>query len=440
MTSGSENEHRQFWQTQARYVSRRVNLGWWFETMTAPLLGAAMIGSAALLLLRREFPETPFWMLIVGVTGLLFCVAIASYWRASKRFEKAEQALVRMEATMRLRNALSAASAGVAPWPGPVAKVDAGLRWQWNRLWVPMLGALSLLAAGLWIPVSATTAATYAAPEQPQAWSQLNTELDFLAQEEVADEPYIEEMRKKLDELQAQEEEQWFSHSSLEATDSLKESHRAETERVEKELGRAESAIEALGNNPNGNPAEQARLMEAFDQAVEGLRNGAMKPNPELLEQMQKLDLKNLDQLTPEQLKQLGENLKKHAKCMGKCNGEGKDQGLADGNGEGKKADDEVEGLGKGGISRGPGHDPNLLGEEKEAVQTGETSPLETRDLSKSAPGDLLELQENEHDVDQSASRLSAGGNTDSTGTGGDRVWKESLDPAEQRVLKKFFE
>jgi hypothetical protein len=247
-------------------------------------------------------------------------------------------------------------------------------------------------------------------------------------------------MRKKLDELQAQEEEQWFSHSSLEATDSLKESHRAETERVEKELGRAESALEALGNNPNGNPAEQARLMEAFDQVVEGLRNGAMKPNPELLEQMQKLDLKNLDQLTPEQLKQLGENLKKHAKCLGKCNGEGKDQGLADGNGEGKKADDEAEGLGKGGISRGPGHDPNLLGEEKEAVQTGETSPLETRDLSKSAPGDLLELQENEHDVDLSASRLSAGGNTDSTGTGGDRIWKESLDPDEQRVLKKFFE
>jgi hypothetical protein len=73
-------------------------------------------------------------------------------------------------------------------------------------------------------------------------------------------------------------------------------------------------------------------------------------------------------------------------------------------------------------------------------VETGEAAALEALDLSQSAPGDLLEMQDGEHDVDRSASRLSAGGTTDATGRGGDRVWREQLDPAEQRVLKRFFE
>jgi hypothetical protein len=52
----------------------------------------------------------------------------------------------------------------------------------------------------------------------------------------------------------------------------------------------------------------------------------------------------------------------------------------------------------------------------------------------------LLELQDGEHDVDKSASSISAGGNIDATGKGGDRVWREALDPAEQMTLKRFFE
>ena len=445
MASSTGEGHKEFWNTQARQVRLKVNLAWWLETMSAPLVVMAVIGAAALLWLRRELPETPAWMLYASVGGAVLCVAGISFWRAARKFEDPAQSLVRIEAAMRLRNALSAASAGVAPWPAPVVKVDAGLRWQWNRLWVPMIGALSLLAAGLWIPVAAKTTATATPPDQPQAWQQLAAELDYLAKEEVADEKYLEETRKKLDELKAQEEEQWFSHSSLEATDSLKKSHRAETERTEKELGQAEKALQSLEKNAGGSPAEKERLMEEFDQALEGLRNGAMKPNPELLEQLQNMDLKNLGKLDPQQLEQLKENLKKHGKCMGDCNGKGDGEG----EGDGENWDDELlgengekqgQGTGKGGVKRGPGHDPNLLGAEKDAGKIGEMTPLESKDLTKSAPGDLLELQDGEHDVDQSGSRIAAGGNIDSTGKGGDRVWKDSLDPDEQRVLRKFFE
>ena len=55
-------------------------------------------------------------------------------------------------------------------------------------------------------------------------------------------------------------------------------------------------------------------------------------------------------------------------------------------------------------------------------------------------PGDLLELQDGEHDVDKSAVGPRAGGAAGAIGGGGDRVWKDALDPDEQKALKKFFE
>jgi hypothetical protein len=77
----------------------------------------------------------------------------------------------------------------------------------------------------------------------------MSSELDHLTKEQVVDEKYLEETKNRLDELKSQQEEQWFSHSSLEATDSLKKSHRAETDRVERELGRAQKALGDLEKN-----------------------------------------------------------------------------------------------------------------------------------------------------------------------------------------------
>lgn len=386
-------------------------------------------------------------MLLAGVAGALLIASGIAFLRAMRKFESKEESLVRIEAAMRMRNSLSAAKAGITPWPAPVSRVDIGLNWNWPRLLVPLLGACALLGAGLWIPVSANTPGPASPADQPQAWKQLGNELDLMAKEQLADEKYLEETRKRLEELEAQEEDQWFSHSSLEATDSLKKSHNAEAKRVENELGKAGNALGQLEKNAGGQ-AEKDRLMEEFDQALQGLRNGAMKPNPQLLEQLKNLDLNNLGDLPPEQLQQLKENLQKNAQGLGKCQGgDGEnwdDELLADendGQGEGNgKPGKDGEGSGKGGINRGPGHAPGVLGKEGEKLGTGNMEALKAQDLSHAAPGDLLELQDGEHQVDKSGSSISEGGNTEATGSGGDRVWKESLDPDEQRVLKRFFE
>ncbi|MEO7099202.1 MAG: hypothetical protein ABI162_07555 [Luteolibacter sp.] len=450
MTTTTENSHRDHWQARARQVARRVNLGWWLETFSGPLVVLSLAGACGILVVRRELPGISMAQMVAVAGSTITVLALACWAWAARKFEMPEQSLVRIEAAMRMRNALTAATAGVAPWPEPVSAVDAGLSWQWPRLLVPPLGALVLLAAGLLIPIPTHATNGSAGPEQPQAWKQLSSELDKLTKEEVVDEKYLEDTRKRLEELKSQEEEQWFSHSSLEATDSLKKSHRAETDRVERELGRAEKALENIEKNAGtAGQAEKNRMMEDFDQALKGLQNGAMKPNSKLLQQMKALDLKDMAKLSPEQMAQLRENLKKNQEAM--KNGEGQGQGddwsdellAGDGDKEGQgngKGDGDGEGNGNGGVDRGPGHAPGVLGAEKNAVETGKLTGLEAKDLSRSTPGDLLELQDGEHEVDRSASSISKGGNTEATGKGGDRVWRDSLDPSEQRALKRFFE
>ncbi len=444
METPENARNRDFWLARADAVKRRVNLAWWVETLSAPLLVFSLISAAALLWARREMAGFDPLAAAACVAATLLGIGLACLALARRKFEMREQSLVRIEATMRLRNALSAASEGVTPWPAPLSQVDAGLHWRWPRLLVPMLGSLAMLGAGLWIPVSAKQPGAQGSANEPQAWKQLSSELDMLAKEEVVDEKYLEETRKRLEELKSQEEDQWFSHSSLEATDSLKKSHQSEAERVEREVGKAEKALESLEkNSAQMNQADKDRLMEDFDQALKGLQNGAMKPNPQLLEQMKGMDLKNLADLPPDQLEQLKKNLNKHGKCMGQCEGGGEgnewDEDLMSDEQEGNGKDGQ-QGPGSGGIQRGPGHDPNVLGREKDAVETGNLEGLAAKDLSNAAPGDLLELQDGEHDIDKNASSLRAGGETSATGKGGDRVWKESLDPDEQRALKKFFE
>jgi len=439
------NSHREHWLHQAAKTARRLNTAWWLETLSAPLVIISTLGACTLLLIRRNGPPVDGIWLAGGIALGLALVATICWLVARRKFESRDEALVRLEASMLLRNALSAAKAGVAPWPAPIEPSHAGVRWNWPRLAVPTLGALVLLLAGLFLPVS-KPASQQANPDEPLAWKSLESSLDALAKDAVVDEQYLEETRKKLDEMRAQPEEEWFSHTSLEATDSLKKSHQGEIERMERELGRADKAMGDLQTAKAGGPVEQARLANEFDRALQGLQNGAMKPNPELLKQLQAFDAKNLGKLSPEQMQQLREGMKKACQSMkGQCQncggneGDWADQLLAGESGE-NGLGKEGEGAGKGGVDRGPGHSPGVLGKESEKTETGALTGLEAKDLSRATPGDLLELQDGEHQIDQAATGPKAGGDTDATGQGGDRVWKDSLDPAEQRAMKRFFE
>ena len=134
--------------------------------------------------------------------------------------------------------------------------------------------------------------------------------------------------------------------------------------RLEREIERADNALEALEKIAGtGGHAEINRLMEDFDQALKGLQNGAMKPNPQLLEQMRKMDLKNSPTSRPSNSNHSGnppetrQEPLKIAEGLGEGEN-GDEDSLADEDDEGK----DGQGPGKGGVDRGPGHVPGVLG------------------------------------------------------------------------------
>jgi hypothetical protein len=456
----SEGTNRKYWKDQSTALSRRINFGWFLQTLSAPLLIVSALGAVATLILRREFSGIP--LAVIGITlgaGLLI-TAVVALVLAARRFEKPEQTLVRIEAHASLHSALSAASAGVSPWPEPPQSLPDSLKWHLPKTLAPPLAAVALLAVGLLVPISARQDAPPAPSSQPQSWSQIDSQLEQLRQDEMVDEEYLEEMEKRLEQLRAQEEKEWFSHASLEATDSLKESHNSSMEKLDRELSEAGNALEALAENADKlNAQQKQKLTEQFEQALEGLQNGAMKPNPELLDQLSKLDPNDLGKLTPEQMQQLKEGMEKLKDSLEKCKdcqggqgqgegdwedqllgeGEGEGEGEGNGPGQGEGEGEDGEGPGSGGVNRGPGHDPNVLRGGKDPLETGELTGLDAKDLSRAIPGDLLQLQDGKHTVDESASQSSAGG-TAAEGKGGDRVWRDSLAPDEQRALKKYFE
>ncbi len=449
------------WRRLARKVAGKINLAWWLEKLAVPLVVTALLGSCLILLARRELPEFP-WM-ETAMTGaiLLLAMGLMAWWLARRNFESPGHAMVRMEASMKLRNALSAAEQGVTPWPALPKSIDDGTRWRWSRLITPLLAAALFITASILLPVSAKTDPDAGARDEPQTWKDLQADLQALAEEDTVQEQYLEELQQRLEELRKQEEDEWFSHSSLEATDALKKMHGAEVENLERNLRKAERALNALQKHGGKlGEAAQQRLLNEFEEALQEMGQGKMKPNKGLLDQLKQIDPKNLGQLDQEQLDQLRENMKQTAQNCENCKGGGKGQGQAGEGGAGEDWLDDLleegengptneggggqsppggEGPGKGGINRGPGTAPGVLGRLGGDVESGDLEGLESEDLSKSLPGDLLELNDGEHEVDKTKLGIRAGGDIGNKGEGGDRVWKDSLLPAEKKALKQFF-
>ena len=438
---------QRYWMHQAAKLSRRINLAWFLDGFASPLLLSAVIGSVLVLVVRREFPSLHPAILGGSVAAVLLMIGLIVLRRARKRFESPTQALVRIETTQQMHSVLSAASAGIVPWPESPENLSESLNWHLPKTLTPPAAALILLAIGLLMPIKAKSRDGSQTSQEPQAWSQLDSQLEKLSEDAMVDEKYLEDMKERLEQLRAQEEEQWFSHASLEATDSLKESNNSSIEDLQQDLKEAADAIKELTEaSKDLNSQQKQKLAEQFEDALMGLQNGAMKPNEKLMNQLSKLDPKELGNLNPEQLQQLKENMEKLQESLKKDSDGGvqgddwSDQLLGD-NGDDGSGDggEDGNGAGNGGINRGPGHDPNILRNPKDPLDVGDLTALEAKDLSRSMPGDLLELQNGKHSVDQKASNLSSGGQA-SKGSGGDRIWRESLNPDEQRALKNYFE
>ncbi|MGB3119896.1 MAG: hypothetical protein WBE58_13830 [Verrucomicrobiales bacterium] len=442
------------WLTLARRLCLQYNTGWWLDRLNPLLVTLAILSATAIVLLRTfAMPLTSLWFLVP--VGVLTLTALAgSYWWARRRFMRPAQALVRIEDRLGLCNALTCAAAGVGEWPQAKSPAGtdtpAGFRWRWGMTLLPVAASVAVVLLALLIPVTPVEA-TRPKPSQPSGWDQLEDYVETLKEQNIIEEKALEEVQEKIEELKSQPESEWFSHSSLEATDSLRQSLSREIQNLGNEMATAERGLSTLENYSGQlSQEEREKVLNDYQQAVQGLNSGALPMNSAMRQALSQIDPSQLgsmelSSLSQEQLDQLKKALKEGSAACQKCAGSGEglptlEKGTGpgkSGNGQGQ-GQGQGEGPGNGGTSRGPGTAPLTFGDENK-LGTKNLESLQNPDLSHVAPGELISVGETKFDLDKTPRGPQQAGAVTGVGQGGDAVWRESLVPAEREVLKKFF-
>lgn len=288
------------WRSLARNAVRKVNFGWWLDWFSPLLIAASLIFAGVVLFLRtKALPIAENLPLAISAGVCLIAIAGIAWFLASRRFLSQEQALVRLEDRMHLQNALTTADRGIGKWPTPPLESNRsndGLEWNWSRVFGPLAIALISMVASILIPVSHVSAAK-PPPSEPLAWAQMEEWMEELEEENLIEEEAIEEVEEKIDELRRQPEEEWFSHSSLEATDTLKQTLQQQIQNLGAEMATAERDLNAL-QNYGDQLSEETRdqLMAEYDQALQDMALSGLPLNPDLLEQLENIDFSQLSQ------------------------------------------------------------------------------------------------------------------------------------------------
>ena len=443
-----------FWQAAVRSLARRVNFGWWLESWTGVVLATALVGAVAVLFLRWMplFELAWAWYALGGVA---FLGAFVSWYLVRGRFEGVQASRIRLEDALGLKTRLSAAEAGVGEWPSPPLSIAWPVQWRWQRpLTVFGISAMVLLLAA-WVPVTQREAPKKRLVQEPTAVKEVKQWLDNIREEKAVEEKSVEEVEKKIAELLQRPAENWYEHGSLEAAGNLKDQTAEMLRELSQNLADAERAASALQAAGDALPQEaKESIARELASAAQAMRTGGLKPNEQLLQQLQQMAAANgLGNLSKAQLENLAEQLQKNAKALQdalknspelkltECQGPGNGKGQGPGQGN-KPGEGEGEGEpGRGGITRGPGTAPLSLKGEETNLDTKKAEALTSQlDPSRMAPGDVLTVTDGQHQVDKNAYQgPKAGGAISNSGDGGAAVWQNSLLPGEREALKRYF-
>jgi len=422
-------QEEQFWRRRAHLTAVRHNCGWWLGSFLPAAIGLSIAFSGVLLFLRKNGGlPAGVWL---WYAGFLLAAAIVALLRARGRFFTTTDGLVRLDVSLGLHNRLTAAAAGVGEYPAPRPTND-GFSWRWEKIAAPVAASALLVFGAAVVPIS-VRAGALAPTDHPVAWTQLESWIEKLEQKDVVQPEPIEELREKLKELQSQPARNWYSHSSLEAGDSLREQAAQSLQALQRDLQAAAAALTAIEHT--GDQTSDAAMKNAqslLAKALQGLELGNLPLNKELLAQLKELDLSKLKQLSPEQLARLKERLKEGKGACAEC------IGLGD-------SDEDANALvavlaRQGGIQRGPGTLPLGLNEKPTELNTSTTEAVSNDDLSRALPGDVLGVGAGEHKVDKAiGGGTLAGGEIRSAGEGGEAVWRNDMTPREREILQRFF-
>ena len=358
-----------------------------------------------------------------------------------------------LEARLKLNNALSAAALGMTAWPPVPDRVDDGLSFRGPWLLGPALLTAVCLAFAFLLPLPRTGSQVEFPP--PLALARAESIINSLQKEELVDPAALEKAREKLNALLAQPPGDFYSHHGLEAADALETSLSAAAGNLGSHLQTAAQSARGLEKYDSSlTPSARQQLEGDLRASVEGIRNSSMGISEPLQQQLSQLDPSKLKELDPDQLKKMLSNLQAKSNACKSCQGNGSGQEgrgasqalqelldgkTGEGNGQGAGPSKEGEGMGRGGLNRGPGTGPLTFDQQTTDLGTDQLEEIESKDLSRSLPGDQLGTSDIEHNLKKSPEGLPEGGALAAPAGGGAAVWKDQLLPSEQKVLRRYF-
>jgi hypothetical protein len=418
------------WRRRAAVLQLRINFGWWLSRFLPGLLVYALVFACLVLVARGlGWQPKPLWF----VPGTVVLAGVSA-GRARRRWFNGDDALAYMDAHWSLKNRLVSARAGVGDWPDAEPPGAPLLVWRMRSLAKPLAGAAAVVAAAFWVPIrpAASEAGPYVVQE-PYAWTQVASWMEILQEQEFLRSEDLQAVMDKLAHLRDQPAEEWYSHHSLEAGDTLREQTELSLRALRRDL---DLAFNALATARDFSDELSAAALDALSmdlqRALNGLQEGPFKLSNELLEQLRSLDLNKLKNLSPAMCEALMKALQEGSQSCGAC------VGLT----EAAVAELAVAaGAGRGGIDRGPGTAPITLAPDATAMSPTRLETVSNPDVRRAALGDLVSVESGEHRVDpDSYGGLSAGGTVEQAGHGGEAVWKSTWLPEERRVLQRYFQ
>lgn len=428
--SGDEDAGvRTHWTRRADGLAFRVNLGWALALGAPRVGGVALVGAAAVLLLRRG-QASSLWLAVVVWAALVVAGAwtLRALW--PRRYRRAD-ALARLDAEGRLGGALVAAAEQAAPWPPP-GPPGPKVTWRLARVAPGFLAAPALLLAALLVPVGSATPAAVTPEGRPLAWGKVEDALQILEAEPLVAEAEVERWKAQLAALEQQPPEAWFSHEGQEAADALWAQLRSTVARAEAQVAPLERALAEDAAAQDAAARDPSASAQALEDAVARAKAGAQRLDSKLAERLAKLDPKDLPGLSQDAKDSLQQELAR-ARMAGR---RARQAQPGQGEGEGTQP-----GPGQGAPLRGPGTAPIDLMAEAARRDSERSQRVDGHDdPARDRLGDTVRRDAVAPEVDEASYQgAMSGGSTPNLGQGGAVVWKARLRPSEQAALQQYF-
>lgn len=451
------------WDHQARLLAAEINVGWWLSAWLPWAVGIGLVGTFALVWARSRSVDLvrPTW----GAIGAGLVVAAVMAWVQSRaRFETVTSARIRLEDRLGLHARLSSAAAGVGEWPG--RRIDLDGRWPVRAKLVRpalLIGLiLGMFAVAMVIPVADAGAVRRRSIEAPADAEIVSKWVDELRRERAIDERSASEVNERIEEILERPRDAWYEHATLEAAGTLRERTAADLAALARNLAAAEQAAASLAAAPAGGArSDKQRESQALAAAARQLALGGMRPAGEAGERLGKEAAEALADLTPEQLRELAAALRANRsklkaalakaanfdlEALGpesdceECEPCGVCKECREGKPCKKGACAACSRAGRGGIARGPGEAPMKAGTEADLGATRRELVTAPTDIERSAAGELLDVVDAEHAVDEKAyTGPQAGGSITPAADGGGPSRVDNLLPREQEAVRRFF-